>query len=1555
MAPVLVLDTTELNINKETVDSNLFSLSGRCGIGDEDVVVAIGDLLELATPCTILGTWSLNSINVQRLDDGQGIALVIKQQDSSNNMARVEETLDKDIEVPVVTVTSPSLTINGSNQHSYQLEGTCSEQGRGVRVAIGDTSAGDVLCLSDLTWVLAVDGTLGEGSYSLAVSQEDALANRGVLTPSPVLIKDVQVPVVTVTSPLVINFDNQNSYQLAGTCSEHGRSVSIALGSLVPQTAVCDGNGQWALAPATTLEDNSYALAITQADAAGNQGALATAATLLKDVTTPVFAFDANLNITSDNQDDYQLSGSCQEDGTITATVADWPSIESIFCRDGTWSSATIAVSSLAEGTYTVSATMEDLAGNSSETVTASITKEAEPLSIAIDDPAPINLANRSSYPVSGTCGGVENGAPVVVFVSNKPPSNYPLCSNGTWSTRINVKNVADRARVFVYARLSFGGQNVSQWLYVIKDTIAPTLGMGQLSAITSDNQSAYDLAGTCSENGQNVQVGIGGVKTEAACTNGAWSIGDYNFTVAGLIGNSITVTANLNDIADNPASEVSQLVPINMVAPVVTLSTTELVINKEEAEGNLFSLAGTCSEGDGDVMVAIGGLSELTAPCSSSGEWNLDSIDTRELGDGQGITLVLRQVDSSNNEGRAESTLDKDIVEPVVTVTSPSLVVNSGNQARYQLIGTCSETGGQVSITLGSLAPATAPCSDDGQWAFAVPTSLGDGEYALAVAQRDAAGNEGGLASAATLLKDVTIPTLAFNINLGINSANEASYRVSGTCQEDGTVTVTVASFPDIEDILCRSGVWRSNDMIVSSLAEGTYIISATMEDSAGNVSETITATVLKNTLTEAVAINLPTPINKANQLAYPVSGICSNYVGDVTVTVGGQSPAVAPSCNQGLWQTEVDVSGAADSSQVAMAASFNSDGSEFTASETVLKDVVPPTMTINQRGSISGVSGTCSEAGQGVTVSLGDDSSALHQVICSPEGTWTVATLNTGGVAEGVFTFAYSHSDVVGNTTDWTIAMHKSSSAVRAQSFELPYLILKYQSYRTIQPGGLPFNYIGELSVLEHTAGRAMSFEIDSIVPEDPPGGPYSEVEMSRMGEEWKDFFDLDSSTGELSLTNNNTNLNSLFEFPSGHELTFYYLSHIHISYQKENLPIPETFVLNINVSQEGESEKTKMAVKAHLPAFGAENCDILDWNADWGSGDDAWTAEEVAEMRKKSCKHLDYGIEPKGIEFVTTQNDIDRLPDGLSQTKENYQIIFRDEFSQPGGYKKLDPRLWRIYVGKPCHQFESIDGALHIKASTTCLSKAGKIVSPTIKSQLEYRYGYAEARFHRLPVGNADGSGHFMWASYHVRGHYWALRKHQKIGEGKDFFNFVCRGNNLYRKRQRWLATLGVEMQHLELYSSSSTISKAWWVYHTMQPGIADHCYDTPNIPDIYSGLYWELFRFDNASFANGKTFTLGVEWTPSGYRGFLNGVPYSGNTDPNYTYIPNVFREYGFSVPGTSSIYGYASTAIPQSGLIDRTVSHLHQGFAFRVGPSGGKGNMDPANVDENWQA
>ena len=545
----------------------------------------------------------------------------------------------------------------------------------------------------------------------------------------------------------------------------------------------------------------------------------------------------------------------------------------------------------------------------------------------------PITLANRDAYEIAGTC--TTKGESITVAVGALDSVEATCDQDYQWQATIDALSINTGTPLSITATEA----DTPIVLEVERDTTPPQVSInGGQAIINSINQGNYQIAGTCDEVDGEVVLDVGGVSATASCDGANW--------VAKAIGLSglaedvaqVAVTADLKDALGNPADQASLNLVRDITLPAVDI-TSPPVINRDSIDS--FALEGTCEyNGPGVVTVSITGLSAREVDCDGGG-WRLElaASELQGLPEQNGIAILVEHRDAAENVGRDDTgRVDKDTVAPVLAITS-GLTIDAANQATYALAGTCSEADRNVGIKIGSDSIKTASCDSNRQWTLTPRGGLPEQSYALAIAQEDAAGNTGTITPIPTLIKDVTAPAYAFDSDLDINAANENQYHVSGTCDEDGQITVTVGTLGE-STATCSGSTWRTTAFNTASIGTGTSVtLSAVARDSVGNQQTLSNKAVSKDTTGQSVQIILPTgsdmaaPINAANAATYPVRGTCSSHDGAVTVTVGTSPTTVsstsgADECSSdGQWSLTVNVPESIfDGEAIAIVASFGS-----------------------------------------------------------------------------------------------------------------------------------------------------------------------------------------------------------------------------------------------------------------------------------------------------------------------------------------------------------------------------------------------------------------------------------------------------------------------------------------------------------------------------------------------------------------------------------------------------------------------------------------------------
>ena len=913
-----------------SINQGSYDLRGTCDEEDGEVVLDVGGIS--ATADCDGANWVANALDLSELAaDVDQVPVTVDLADALGNPARqASANLARDIIPPLVGITSPP-GINRNSIDSYALEGSCEYNGPGVvTVSMTGLLAREVDCESG-GWRLELaaselQGLPEQNGIAILVEHRDAAENVGRDETGRVN-KDTMAPVLAITSGLTINAANQATYALAGTCSEAGGNVGIKIGSDAINTAVCDSNRQWTFTPGGDLSEQSYALAITQEDAAGNTGTITPVPTLVKDVTAPAYAFDSNLDINAANENQYHVSGTCNEEGQITVTVGDLGE-KAATCQGSTWRTAAFNTASISTGTsVTLSAVARDSSGNQQTGLSKTVGKDTTSQSVQIALPAgshmaaPINAANAASYPVSGTCSSHDGAVTVTVGTSPTTVSSTSgadeCSSDGQWSLTVNVpESIFDGEAIAIVASFGSGDDLDTDATTALKDTVVPVLAMTP-PPISSLNQESYSFSGTCTGGHGQVSITVGTINIQVDCVGDAWSVDGLD--VASLTGSSVTITADGVDAAGNPAVQQSAIVDRDVVAPdVAIVSADDITVTNKDS----YSISGTCGEdGEDNVEVAIADGPSGTVSCASR-SWTF-SPTTADIPEGSHIAVTVQHRDTLGNLKTIGDEINKDTRAPEVTITSDLMVNAEEIAVPYVLGGTCTEGDGEVRVEVAGYPDLDIPCTG-GFWERSLNLSTGDEIIALTISQTDASGNTHEITP--SIDKDTTPPTIRITALPDINIANNDNYIVSGICEGKGygapnqPITLTLAGNIVIRDLvyLYCLNIWDFFDVRLAakyfhSLPDGEGItLVASASDHHGNLATSPVATFDKDTTAPQVTITTPlAAITEGNVNSYPLSGTCTFGDAPLTVRVGTTASEGPVDCeSEGTWSTTVDIS---------------------------------------------------------------------------------------------------------------------------------------------------------------------------------------------------------------------------------------------------------------------------------------------------------------------------------------------------------------------------------------------------------------------------------------------------------------------------------------------------------------------------------------------------------------------------------------------------------------------------------------------------------------------
>ena len=551
-------------------------------------------------------------------------------------------------------------------------------------------------------------------------------------------------------------------------------------------------------------------------------------------------------------------------------------------------------------------------------------------------------------------------------------------------------------------------------------------------AAITGANELRYALRGGC-EGTTPVGVMIGSLdKEDVSCSSGSWQL--LGKDVRGVPEGNVSIVVRQEDEYRN-LGEATLSVTKDVTPPALAVTSSTLMINIAN-QSSYQGVRGTC-EGAQQVMVGVGNAQAQGVACTNS-SWSF-SVDSALAEGSHG--LVVTQADDLGNTSTRNPILVKDVTAPTFAFAS-NLDINSANKAQYFISGTCGEAG-TVTVTVATLNPVTATC-DGSNWrtSSAVDASpLQDGQVSVSASMVDTAGNPSASDQTTSVTKDVVSRAVAIGSLDVINSANEATYVVSGSCSSHtGNVSLSFVSGQTVtQTAVCQNRGWTTAAFSVSSLDDGNVAVTAAFGSGQNQVEET-GRTVIKDTTAPMITIadNL-SAINKANQSSYTVSGTCDENAVTVTVAVGA-STARTTTCHSTSWSlSDYDASGITGSS-VSITASIQDqyENTRNASAVSVVRDILPPTVTITGASFDINISnetsyalaGTCELGGEAVTVALGGLSE--QSLICTTGGVWSLLGFDTSSLVEGTgHSLVVSQEDSAGNVGSVTKSFDKDTTA--------------------------------------------------------------------------------------------------------------------------------------------------------------------------------------------------------------------------------------------------------------------------------------------------------------------------------------------------------------------------------------------------------------------------------------------------------------------------------------------------------------------------------------------
>ncbi|MBH0074345.1 Ig-like domain repeat protein [Pseudoalteromonas sp. SWYJ118] len=959
------------------------------------------------------GTFSVDVPN--ELSEGE-FTVEVSVTDTAGNETTATTTGEVDTSAPVITIDA----LADSNDTTPTISGTATGEPEGTVVTITVTDeAGNPQIITtevqaDGTFSVDVPNELSEGEFTVEVSVTDTAGNETTATTTGEV--DTAAPTVTIDP---IGDTNDTTPTISGTATgePEGTVVTITVTDEAgnPQiiTTEVQADGTFSVDVANELSEGEFTVEVSVTDTAGNETTATTTGEV--DTTAPIVTINA-LGDTSDTTPTISGTVSGEPAGsTVTLTVTDANGAVQIITAeviaDGSWTAEVSAA--LAEGSYSVDASISDSAGNEG-TASASGTIDTSALTITIDI---IGETNDQTPQINGDTFNAQAGSQVEVQITDSAGAIITLTTvvdeNGLWSVTPPA-NLAEGTILISATVTDIGGGTANAELDAVIDITPPTI---QVNELETSNDTTPIISGSTTDVASGTVINLtvtdsqGVVRTFSTTTDveGNWSVelsqelasGDYSVEaeVSDAAGNSASDTATGNIDTSGPSLTVD--------FDTVTNDSTPTISGTSDADVGT-SITVVITDGNGVEQT-------LTTTVDTNGNWEVTPQADLNEGDN---TIEVSVSDEAGNTTTVTDTITLDTQAPTLTIQT----VGDVNDLTPTLQGTSNEIGGTVTLTItdseGAVQTITTTVESDGHWDIEIPSALAQGDFTVTASITDAAGNDTTANSSGNV--DTITPVITVDA-LGLG--NDSTPVVSGTSTEpEGTVVNIVITDSNgdetpITATVDANGNWQA---ISPELPEGSYSVQASITDDAGNTGG---ATQTGNLDTLAPTLTLDT-VGATNNSTPTISGTSNAPAGTVitiNVTDANNTETFTATVQaDGSWSA--DVPNALSDGELTIEASVSDNaGNTTTLSETATLNTTAPSISINAlvdtNDTTPTINGT-SDAADGTTISLTFEDSAGNIT--------TVDTTVTGGVwsidaptdlVEGEYTVTAQVDDGLGN----------------------------------------------------------------------------------------------------------------------------------------------------------------------------------------------------------------------------------------------------------------------------------------------------------------------------------------------------------------------------------------------------------------------------------------------------------------------------------------------------------------------------------------------------------
>ncbi|EOK8581262.1 Ig-like domain-containing protein [Escherichia coli] len=922
---------------------------------------------------------------------------------AQGNSSTASHNVQVNTALPGITI-NPVATddiINASEAGSAQtISGQVTGAAAGSTVTVelgGKTYTATVQ--ADLSWNVSVPAAdwqaLGNGELTVNASVTNAVGNTGSGTRDITI--DASLPglrVDTVAGDDVVNIIEHAQAQVI-TGSSSGFAAGTALTVVINNqtyAATVLANGSWSVGvPATDVSNwpaGTLNITVSGANSAGTQTSITHPLTV--DLTAVAISMNS---ITSDDAINaaekgaaLTLSGSTSgvEAGQTVTVTFGGKTYTTTVAANGSWSTTVPAadLAALRDGDASAQVRVTNVNGNSA-TATHEYSVDSAAPTVTINTIASDNIINASEAAAGVTVSGTSTAQTGQTLTVTLNGTNYQTTvqTDGSWSLTLPASDLtalANNGYTLTATVSDLAGNLGSASKGVTVDTTAPVISFNTVAGDDVINNvehiQAQIISGTATGAvaGDRLVVTIAGQQyVTSTDASGNWSVGVPASVISGLEDGTVTISATITDSAGNSSTQTHN-VQVNTAAVSLSVSTIsgDNLINAAEA-GSALTLSGTGTNfATGTVVTVLLNGKGYSATIQSNGSWsvNVPAADVAALSDGTSYTVSASAQDSAGNSATASRSVAVDLTAPVISINTVSTDdrLNAAEQQQPLTLNgsTSAEVGQTVTVTFGGKT-YTATVAANGTWALNVPAvdlaALGQGAQTITASVNDRAGNPGQATHALTV--DTVAPTVTIATVAGddiINNAEQlAGQTISGTTTAEVGQTVTVTFNGQTWSATVGSGGSWSVFIPAqqfAGLSDGSYTISATVSDQAGNPGSASRGVTLNGDV-PTVTINTFAGDDVVNAAEHGsslvISGTTTAPVGQtLTLTLNGKTYTTTVQTG-GSWSYTLgsaDVTALADGNAYVINASVsNAIGNTGSSNHTITVDLSAPAMGIN------------------------------------------------------------------------------------------------------------------------------------------------------------------------------------------------------------------------------------------------------------------------------------------------------------------------------------------------------------------------------------------------------------------------------------------------------------------------------------------------------------------------------------------------------------------------------------------------------------------------------